>query len=94
MELHGVPSLAASPSRGLVFGEAIDPIREVFDIDEGPFFVYAEALGFDVIARMSRNQKVEVDGAWTAVCDLVDTADNCTLDLGTTRINKTAGLLP
>lgn len=37
---HGVPSLAGAPDLGLVYGEAIDPLREVLDIDEGPFFVY------------------------------------------------------
>lgn len=37
---HGIPSLAAAPELGLVYGEAIDPIAESEDLDAGPFFVF------------------------------------------------------
>lgn len=40
VDAHGVPSLAGSAANGLVYGEAIDPLRTAVDIDEGPFFVY------------------------------------------------------
>ena len=40
VEEHGIPSVAAAPGRGLVYGEAIDPVLESEDLDAGPFFVY------------------------------------------------------
>ena len=40
VEEHGVPSLTGDPSRGLLYGEAIDPLLKQQDIDQGPFFVY------------------------------------------------------
>ncbi len=40
VEEHGVPSLTGWPAQGLLYGEAIDPLLEEDDIDQGPFFVY------------------------------------------------------
>ena len=40
VEEHGIPSLAAAPELGLVYGEAIDPVLESEDLDAGPFFVF------------------------------------------------------
>ena len=40
VEEHGIPSLAAAPELGLVYGEAIDPVLESENLDAGPFFVY------------------------------------------------------
>ena len=40
VELHGQASLAGAPSFGLVYGEAVDPVRKGDGTDRGPFFVY------------------------------------------------------
>lgn len=40
VEEHGIPSLAGSPDGRFVYGEAIDPILEIDDVDSGPFFAY------------------------------------------------------
>lgn len=45
VDLHGQASLGANPSRGLVYGEAVDPVLRGQDIETGPFFVY------DVVAE-------------------------------------------
>lgn len=43
VEEHGTPSLAGWAEGGLVYGEAVDPIRMNQDVDEGPFYVYDTA---------------------------------------------------
>ncbi len=40
VQRHGVPSLTGWPEGGLLYGEAIDPLLEADDIDQGPFFAY------------------------------------------------------
>lgn len=40
VEEHGIPSLAGSPDGRFVYGEALDPILEIDDVDAGPFFAY------------------------------------------------------
>jgi hypothetical protein len=43
---HGIPSLAAAPSRGLVYGEAVDPLPAPdLGRDQGSFFVYDTRAG-------------------------------------------------
>lgn len=38
---HGQASLAGAPSVGLIYGEAVDPVKkDVEDVTKGPFFVY------------------------------------------------------
>jgi hypothetical protein len=55
IDQHGIPSLAAAPSPGLVYGEAIDPIAEAEDLDAGPFFVY-DTVNEEVIFEGDPNQ--------------------------------------
>lgn len=40
IEFHGQASLAADPSTGQIFGEAVDPLPMSDDIEIGPFFAY------------------------------------------------------
>lgn len=40
VEFHGQASLGAAPERGLVYGEAVDPVLKNDEVDRGPFFVY------------------------------------------------------
>jgi hypothetical protein len=48
VDLHGQASLASSPAHGLVYGEAIDPVKKDNGVDEGPFFAYDVATGESV----------------------------------------------
>lgn len=68
VEEHGIPSVAAAPALGLVYGEAIDPVMEAQDLDAGPFFVYdvaSEQMIFEGPAQPHtgyRNVMVDANG--------------------------------
>jgi hypothetical protein len=68
VERHGIPSLAGTPDGTLVYGEAIDPILEVDDIDQGPFFAYDTRAGAVIFESDPtphigfRNVAVDADG--------------------------------
>ncbi len=66
---HGVPSLAGTASRGLLYGEAVDPLpAEDLGRDQGAFFVY-DTTEREVVFRSDdprhtvfRNVMVDADG--------------------------------
>lgn len=68
VERHGIPSLAGSLDGRYVFGEAIDPLLEVDDIDQGPFFVFDTQAGEVIFEGPStphagyRNVMVDLNG--------------------------------
>jgi hypothetical protein len=69
----GIPSLASWPSRGLLYGEAVDPR---FEQDRGPFFVYdvvqQEVIHRDDDASHGGFRNVAVDGEGRAYFSLGD----------------------
>lgn len=70
---HGQASIAAAPSMGLLYGEAVDPLLKPDGIDEGPFFVYDmvdEEVLFEGLEDHVgyRNVMVDADGrAYVAI---------------------------
>lgn len=45
VEHHGQASMASSADHGLIYGEAVDPIRKSDGVDEGPFFAFDPDTG-------------------------------------------------
>jgi hypothetical protein len=48
VEFHGQASLAADPSRGVIYGEAVDPVSKDNGVDRGPFFAY-DVVGEELV---------------------------------------------